>query len=215
MADDAGRTLTLSVPESVADWLDGHGDDAETAAAELLIAQQSVATDPEASIEPAVASVLANRMDSITDAVIEHLESTDWAADDLEDRVGALESGQGPDPAHLRDRIGTLEDRVDDTERTVETRLDDLSEKVDRLAWIVVEERERVGSDPVLDRIRSAAHTADVDRAACEGCGRAIDLGLLGASTCPHCEAAFSDLDPPTGWFGSATLRLEEGTPDE
>lgn len=214
MADDAGRTLSLSVPEPVADWLDEHDGDADRAAAELLIAHQSVATDPEASIEPAVASVLATRMDSIADAVIEHLEETGWAADDLEDRMDALETGQGPDPARLRDRIGTLEDRLGETEATVETRLDELSEKVDRLAWIVVEERERVAGDPDLDRIRAAAQVAGVDRAVCGQCEREVDLGLLGSSRCPHCEVDITDLDPPTGWFGSATLRVGEDRVD-
>jgi len=201
MADDAGRTFSVEVPDAVGDWLAQHRDDPATAAAELLVAQRSIAEDPETSIEPAVASVLADRMDAIADAVAERLESGET---DLEERVGALETNREAGTVH--DRIAALESDLADQQTTVNRQLAEFSEKLDRLAWAVLDGREQSGDDPALDRILSAAHAADVNRAACADCGRGLDLGLLTGSRCPHCEADFADLDPPRGWFGTATL---------
>ncbi|MFB6162437.1 MAG: hypothetical protein ABEJ86_03225 [Halococcoides sp.] len=209
MSDDAGRTLAVEVPDAVADWLDDHGADPDTAAGDLLRAHRSVAEDPASAIEPAVASVLADRMDAIADAVVERLDPEtadegDLAA--LEDRVDAVETGQRPDPEQLRDRIATLEERLEDTESACDRQFSEIAEKLDRLAWAVIESREQSDEDRALERIMSAAHAAGVDHAACADCGRTVDLGLLTASRCPHCEGDFADLEPSSGWFGSSTL---------
>lgn len=202
MSEDAGRTLSVEVPDAVADWL-AERDDPATAAATLLVAQHSVAEDPDSAIESAVASVLADRMDAIAEAVAERLDSGEPTSRTT-DRASAVETADGSSASE--NRLETLSNRLETVESTLEGRLDDLEADLDRLAWVVVEDREGADGDPVLERIRRTAQVAGVDRAACVDCGGSVDLSLLSESRCPHCETAFEDLDTPGGWFATARL---------
>ena len=70
--------------------------------------------------------------------------------------------------------------------------------------------------DKAVDRIKRAAAQEGVETASCESCGESVNLGLLTAPECPHCEATVSDVRPTGGIFRKkarlvAAAQLESG----
>ncbi|MDZ7701307.1 MAG: hypothetical protein U5J98_04150 [Halobacteriales archaeon] len=66
----------------------------------------------------------------------------------------------------------------------------------------------------VLAAITRTANRRGVSTADCEHCGESVDLAMLQAAECPHCERAFEDLETTGGLFGlfpSNTLRVRGG----
>jgi chromosome segregation ATPase len=100
-------------------------------------------------------------------------------------------------------------------------RLDELQERLQTVAWVVKDlrdERNSGGLDAV-DRIKHAAAQAGIESANCENCTETINISLMTEPRCPHCEATLSNVEPASGWFGSAKLtvpsQLESGENDE
>jgi len=56
--------------------------------------------------------------------------------------------------------------------------------------------------------IRATANRNGDATATCGACSRRVRLGLLSEPECPHCAATFEDVEPSSGLFGSATLRV-------
>lgn len=134
----------------------------------------------------------------------DHDESTDNA--DFEDALDDLE-------ARTDESVEALEATVED----LESRVTEFDGKLDRLARAAVSMKRRLAdlSGDGGDRERLAALAAEanregVNRARCGACAKPVRVSLLVAPRCPHCEAAFTGIEPSGGWFfGSDTLRTD------
>ncbi len=146
--------------------------------------------------ELARVDALGERVHSLEDAVAD-LEAE---LRDLEDVVSAADSGESEVTDALTDDVEALQDRL----KTV--------------AWVVSDLREAYesgGDSASLERLKQSAAAADAARAACERCGKGVEIALLTEPTCPHCDATVTEVEPGGRFFGSATLRaasqLESG----
>lgn len=139
--------------------------------------------------------------------------------DDLAADVAALEA-----EVETRAAEATLDDlaaTVDEQAATLidsESRLDDVEEKLRTVGWAVSdlrEERRDRGTD-TLDRIKAAAAGHDLSRAVCENCGEGVEIALMTRPACPHCDAAVTNVEPASGFFGKPALvtasQIEGGT---
>jgi predicted nuclease with TOPRIM domain len=93
----------------------------------------------------------------------------------------------------------------------------DLAEKADTLARVALGLRDRIDSLEGESATRRAVATLQreanrlgVSSATCDDCGSSVHVGLLGAPTCPHCEATFDGVESARGFFGSPTLTTGE-----
>lgn len=170
----------------------------------------------------AVENDLDSKIDDVRERVIQIKRETDAKAPRdhghpaLEDRVDEAARAA----ADAEARIDDLDDRLDRGFENYEEILeyltdvtDDLEGNVETLAGAVVDlraELRRVTAAEhdrrAVDDLRTAANRHGERTASCDDCSATVDLGLLARPHCPHCEAAFVDFEPPTGFFGSATL---------
>jgi chromosome segregation ATPase len=208
--------------------------DASAPAAPLdeIVADVEMLTDRVTAVE----EDLDHKIEDVRDRVVQIKRETDTKASrdhdhpDLERRVDEAVHAA----ADAADAVDDLDDRLDRGFENYEDILeyltdvtDDLDENVETLAGTVVDlraELQRVTAAEhdrrAVDDLRTAANRHGERTASCADCSATVDLGLLARPACPHCEAAFVDFDPPTGFFGSATLRtgdrpaLMEGTSD-
>lgn len=113
----------------------------------------------------------------------------------------------------LRDRVGDLEDRLDEelvhSRRIFENiidRLDSLEEDVrtvnERQDWV----RDWRSSHRRLVELTSQAVDIGATLAKCERCGKKIRLGLLTAPECPGCAEQFVALEDERGRFGMGSV---------
>lgn len=123
---------------------------------------------------------------------------------------------------HLRENHEDLRGDVDAGFENYELILDDLdsdtedlTQKADTLAQVALRLRQRVATLEGESAVRTAvaelqreANRAGVSSASCADCGSSVHVGLLGAPSCPHCEATFDGVEPARGFFGSATLTI-------
>ena len=136
--------------------------------------------------------------------------------DDLERRLERVATALEA----LDDELEGVDRRVDRGFENYEEVLEYLTETTDevqrrlaRLASVVLELREQL-RDATRDEVRrtALAHLTDaanrhgVDRARCEACEATVDLSLLVAPRCPHCDAAFTTLEPRRGFFRTSVL---------
>jgi hypothetical protein len=169
---------------------------------------------------------LDTKIDDVRQRVIQVKRETDAKASrdhghpDLEEQVTrAVDAAADADAA-----VDELDDRLDRGFENYEEVLeyltdvtDDLDRKVDQLAGAVVDVRSelhRVSAAEhdrqAVDDLRTAANRHGERTAACGDCGATVALGLLSRPRCPHCEATYVGFDPPSGFFGSATLTTGE-----
>ncbi|QSG10714.1 Uncharacterized protein HSBGL_0276 [Halapricum desulfuricans] len=175
--------LTVSLPPELESWLDQHAAerdlDRETVLVQLLASYRELAEhDDEAFdaelLEPAVRSVVADRLPDITEAVQSQLE--DGSPDDgnrLEARVEALEAdfqdklddvrqrviqvkreADAKAPAdHTHDRLDTLVDRLD----AVESRIERVDGELDRVETLEDELRGHLEDTAASDDVAALA----------------------------------------------------------
>jgi phage shock protein A len=196
--------------------------------------------DRVTALEDRVATLeddLDTKIDDVRDRVVQVKRETDAKAPrghdhpDLEARADAA----GRTAEDVDDRIDTLGERLDRGFENYEEILeyltdttDDLDRKVEQLAGAVVDVRSELRRVTAADHdreavedLRTAANRHGERTAACADCGATVDLGLLSRPRCPHCEATYVDFEPPSGFFGSATLTtgdrpaLTDGTDGE
>ncbi|SDY54161.1 hypothetical protein [Halopenitus persicus] len=153
-------------------------------------------------------------------SVLEEAESRapkDHTHPAIDDRIDALRSTV----ADLSSRYDSLEREIDSAEelRTDVAdhadRLADHDEKLTRLAGAFVNvqrrldrlERERARRE-TLDDLLEAANRQGITAARCESCETTVQLGLLGRPRCPHCDGHFEGVEPKSGFFGNAWLRV-------
>lgn len=116
-------------------------------------------------------------------------------ADDLADR---LDRGF----ENYEEILEYLTETTDDLDRTANDLSDTVAGLRSELKHVAAAETAR----RAVDDLRTAANRHGERTAACGDCGSTVDLGLLSRPRCPHCEATYVDFEPPTGFFGSATL---------
>jgi predicted nucleic acid-binding Zn-ribbon protein len=119
-------------------------------------------------------------------------------------------------------RLDDLEERVDEGFENFEEVLEYLTETSDELearartlAQATIGLRDRVAeletersARAVAEDIRATANRNGDATATCGACSRRVRIGLLSRPECPHCAATFEDVEPSSGLFGSATLRV-------
>jgi len=132
--------------------------------------------------------------------------------DELTTQAGAVEGVQAELEA-LQERIDAGFENYEDVLDYLTDAADELDEKVTRLAGAVVDLRHRANDleaaaaeREAVAEIKGEANRLGIRRAVCEDCEGEVDIGLLAAARCPHCSTPFADVDPPSGFFGSATL---------
>jgi hypothetical protein len=175
----------------------------------------------------AVEADYAAKLDDVRDRVVQVKKETDGKAprDHDHPEFGRVDT--------LADRLGDLSDRLDDLERSVEDvhatvaerddvegiadRLEETQDRLQTVAWAVSDLREDAESrGRAVERIKHAAAKADIDRARCEHCGNGVDIALLTAPECPHCQTTVTDVEPADGFFTKPQLlaasQLESGT---
>jgi chromosome segregation ATPase len=133
----------------------------------------------------------------------------------------------------IEDRIDRVDQGFENFEEVLEyltDATDELEEKLDALAYTVIDLRQTVGelegsesARVAAAELKAQANREGVAAAKCGDCESKVRIGLLSMPRCPHCGTTFRELDPSQGLFGSSYLRagdrpaLESGdrdTPD-
>ncbi len=121
------------------------------------------------------------------------------------------------DHDRLAETVETGFENVEQIEGDLADSVDRLDTRSDRLAGAVVDLRRRLSrvervavQQEALERLLTTAHTAGISKATCESCRETVRFGLLNSPSCPHCEAAFDDIEP--GGFLRQSL-LTVGSP--
>lgn len=161
-----------------------------------------------------------NRILQLRDAVRERApEDHDHEAfADIEAIASHVESIED-DIERLDAALGGLDDRTTE----VETTLEEATDKLDRLARVVVGIRRTVEDDTselelALDRIKRTAAVEGIEVARCGNCEESVPISLLTEPVCPHCGFTLTDVEPGRSFFGKPTLlgtdapALEEGS---
>ncbi|MFB6255937.1 MAG: CopG family transcriptional regulator [Haloplanus sp.] len=162
------------------------------------------------------------KIDDVRDRVVQIKRETDAKAPrdhghpDLDDRVNAAVRAASDAESAVADLETRLDRGFENYEEILEhltDATDELDENVETLAGAVVDiraEARRVSAAEhdrrAVDDLRTAANRHGERTASCADCSATVDLGLLARPNCPHCEAAFVDFEPATGFFSSATL---------
>jgi chromosome segregation ATPase len=162
------------------------------------------------------ARAVDDRVDTLESEIEEDLKSVRNRVLQLRD---ALRSRADAD--HTHEEFDRLADRLDDVAAdatelsddvsTQEADLDDVGAKLDTLARVVLELRDRMvdrGDDRTrqLDRLRRTANRQDVTDASCDSCGESISVPLLTDPACPHCDAELRDITTAGLIFTRGTL---------
>jgi len=134
----------------------------------------------------------------LRDELARHDEEIEVAETELADLEGRIDAG-------FENYEEVLDYLTDET--------DELAGKVTRLASVVVDLRHRANdleaaaaTREATAEIKAEANRLGVRTAVCDDCDGQVDVGLLATARCPHCSTPFSGIDPPRGFFGSATL---------
>ena len=183
-------------------------------------------SDFEAKLQDVRERVIQVKREADAKAPVDHHHDALDRVNDLASRLDELAG----DLAALEAEIGTLAAQADlaTLETTVEEhtetlaereeRLADLEEKLRTVGWAVSDLREaqREKGTDTLDRIKAAAAGHDISRAVCQNCGDAVELALMTRPACPHCDAAVTNVEPASGFFGKPALvtasQIESGT---
>ena len=178
MAGESQENLTVSLPPELESWLDQHAAqrdiDQETVLVQLLASYRELAdgdgdplADPD-TIEPAVRSIVADRLPDIAEALAEELDQdgaetreriealeADFQAklDDVRQRVVQVKrEADAKAPAdHTHEQLETVFDRLD----AVESRLERVDGELDRIEEIeaTLERVDEIGTE--LDGVES------------------------------------------------------------
>lgn len=216
MASESSET-SAPLPEDLSSWLDDRAREMDVESDELLrqlVAAYRVGTEgepatlPEARLD-ALEDDVEKKLDDVRRRVVQVKQETDSksAADHGHQEFARLEA--------LDDRTESLAVTVDELRKAIEShgeqfegvddRLDDVTAKLTRVASAVVD-LQSAESNETLVRIKQTAAREGYDEAACAACGETLSVAPLAAPTCPHCDAAFDDVEPVSGWFSKPEL---------
>lgn len=165
-----------------------------------------------------------SNVEDVRDRVIQVKKETDRKAPaehdhpDLEDQLNTLSN----DVEALQDDLESLRADVDGQVESQEARLDEIDEtvwdvqdKLETVAYVVRDLRDSGAMEnkraTSVEKIKQAAAKEDLDRARCEACGEGVEIALMTAPECPHCEATVTDVQPGEGLFGKPMLVKAQG----
>jgi len=227
-------------PADVGAWIDDRAAECGLTRAEFLrgLADAIDEAAPERHASPERVTALEDDVDEkiqdVRDRVLQVKREADRKApaehhhEEMERRVAATDERVGDIASALEDlqgRLDAVESSVDEGFENFEEILDyltettdDLDAKTQTLATALLDVRDGVrqlaeGRDAAVDRLAAQANRKGVREAACGDCGASVDVALLRNPSCPHCGAAFSRVEPKSGWFGSHTLKTGDQPP--
>lgn len=217
--------------EETADELDLERD---TLVRRLLTALWSIEEEDEdlghlASRVEALEGEFDEKIEDIRERVVQVKVETegkapaDHAHPDLEGRVdqmGSVAQRAAGQLDAIKETVSDVEERTeagfDNYEEILEDLIDtteELDDKLETLAAAVIETRETIddlreerSDTTAVEELAEAANRHGVAKADCAACGGSVQIALLQKPACPHCAAAFADVDPRSGWFRSSLL---------
>jgi len=241
--DSMGDPVEEYVDEQFEDELDWRIEEtvqsilADTLDEQVEATVDQVATDTVSEATNAVQKQLSNRIDALEQDIDEKIDDVrtrviqvkreaDGKArrDHTHDEFEAVEELK-TDVATLQTELEQLRESYDETVPEQEAKvgeikktLDAVQDRLQTVAWVVSdlrEAQEKGGGLQAVERIKRAAAKADIERANCQNCGQGVTLSLMTDPNCPHCDTTVTDIEPKSGWFGSAKLltasQLESG----
>lgn len=216
---DRGRLVTRLLTSMKS--ADGQGDGEELSLQDLPSRIDALEDDVDRKIEDVRDRVVQVKLEADNKAPMDH----DHA--DIEgriDKVATVAQRAAGQVETVRESVEDLEDRTEAGFENYEAILDDLidatedaEEKLDTLAAAVLDVRESVealedgnANGTAVTTLATTANRNGIDAAQCDKCGKAVRIALLTEPTCPHCSAAFDELEPRSGWFRSSVLTTVE-----
>ena len=198
--------------------LDGNTDAGGGSAPDLETLREEVRVEVETQLadRDVDARAVDDRVDTLESEIEEDLKSVRNRVLQLRD---ALRSRADAD--HTHEEFDRLADRLDgvaadaaelsDDVSTLKADLDEAGARLDTLAQVVLELRDRTadrGDDRTrrLDRLRREANRQGVTDASCDSCGESVSVPLLTDPACPHCDAELRDVTTAGLIFTRATL---------
>ncbi len=172
---------------------------------------------------------LAEKIDDVRERVIQVKKEADSKAQ-IDHEHGQLQQRlqralRAAEEAHatsqqLGQHIEGIDRGLDNFEEVLEyltDTTDELENKLDALAYTVIDLRERVGElegtaaarDAAAD-LKDEANREGITTAKCVECESKVQIGLLSTPHCPHCGTTFREVEPAERLFGAARLRAGE-----
>ncbi|PSP56208.1 hypothetical protein BRC72_13115 [Halobacteriales archaeon QH_7_66_36] len=234
-AESEEDQLSVQLPPDLEAWLDEQASDQgvepERLLQRLLEASRLVIAEADTDADIELDS-LVDRVRTLDDAVGTLDADLDEKIEDVRSRVLQVkQTAEARAPAdHDHDEFGQLEaqiaeldEAVDEMQTSVETlertldshdaQFESVNDRLHRVAAAIVGLRKSVEEfehDERLTHLKETATRRGFQKAYCGGCGRSINLGVLTAATCPHCEVEFHDVIGNSGFFSTPTLVGEE-----
>ena len=200
-------------------------------ASRLVIAEGGTDTDVDLGD-------LSNRVETLDDEVnaltadLDTLDAVDEQIKDMRKRVIQVKretDAKAPADHHhdefgeIEGRIGELADVVSEVRANVEElrgavdsydeQFESVTDRLHRVAAAIVGLRKTVEGferDERLMELKSTAARRGFQKAYCNGCGRKVNLAVLTAAACPHCEMPFHDVTGSNGFLSTPTLVGED-----
>lgn len=213
------------LPDDVAEWLRAVADErgvSETELLRTLLTAEPDGSRPGARRLEEVEREFRELVEDVRERVIQVKRETDEKA--------PADHGH-PELANELQRVADGLDRVEAEHERVDHRVDrgfenyeevleyltettdDVQHAVSRLTSVVVDLRGRIRETTrdearrtALAHLTDAANRHGVNSARCEDCGESVDVSLLVEPRCPHCDTAFTTLEPRPGFFRTSVL---------
>lgn len=209
LANEIDNKLVDSLDERLADVSQSAAEQATTQVEDHV---ESLESDFMANVEDVRDRVIQVKKEADRKAPAEHShpnlagQINEISADvaDVQEELTAVR-------ADLEGQFDSHESRFDELDETVW----DVQEKLQTIAHVVKKLRDSSQfdnkRDTSVDQIKQTAAQQDIDRAMCEACGDGVEIALMTAPECPHCQATVTDVDPGDGFFGKPKLVKAQG----
>ena len=200
-------------------------------ASRLVIAEAGADADVDLGDLSDRVETLDGEIDALT-ADLDALDAVDEQIEDVRQRVIQVkrETDAKAPADHAHDEFGEIEGRISelaDVVSEIRTNVEELrgavgsydeqfesmTDRLHQVAAAIVGLRktvEELDRDERLMDLKSTAARRGFQKAYCNGCGRTINLAVLTASACPHCEMPFHDVTGNSGFLSTPTLVGED-----
>lgn len=197
MADLAKRVDALA--EAVDDLNADLDEKIEDVRARVIqVKREADAKAPADHDHPEFASEVSGAGESLENDLADMRTEQERLAEGVERLDNRLEAGFG----NYEEILEYLMDVTDATEDRMGRVVDAVGDLRTRVGRLEARRTERAAAD----RLSARAQSQGVAAAKCEDCGGSVQLGLLTAARCPHCEASLADVES-RGFLRSAVLR--------
>jgi len=198
--------------------LQANDDSAEAVEARLDDRLETLQADFKEKLEDVRERVIQVKQEADEKAPADHTHEALARVDALGGRVADLEEALAALDREVSDLEASVEAVDAEVDDDLQATVAELQDRLKTVAWVVSDLREAHeghGGSATLEQVKRSAAEADVSRARCERCGEGVDIALLTAPTCPHCEATVTEVAPASGFFGKPRLlaasQLESG----